>query len=96
MNDGVFYVEIKPEKEKAVKRSLCIKMAIGISISAVMSLGLLVSKAEAKPEFMTKEKVPCATCHVTVTPPVKLSDVGECYKRHGFKDLAACKKDPKK
>ena len=41
--------------------------------------------AFAKPEFAKKEQATCPTCHVMSAFP----------KRNGYKDLAACKKDPK-
>jgi len=77
-----------------MKRSLC-AVAVACAV-AVLSLGLAVSGAEAKPEFATKEKVACPICHVMSDFPKKRNPVGECYKRHGFQDLAICQKDPTK
>ncbi|OGZ06918.1 MAG: hypothetical protein A3D65_04435 [Candidatus Lloydbacteria bacterium RIFCSPHIGHO2_02_FULL_50_13] len=55
----------------------------------------LATPALAKPEFAAKEKTSCPACHVMTEFP-KRSDVGLCYKRHGYKNLALCQKDPTK
>ncbi|OGZ06405.1 MAG: hypothetical protein A2762_02800 [Candidatus Lloydbacteria bacterium RIFCSPHIGHO2_01_FULL_54_11] len=63
------------------------------------SLGMFAfssAPAVAKPEFAGREKTTCPTCHVMTDFPKKKNDVGECYKRNGYKDLASCQKDPKK
>lgn len=66
-----------------------------VGVLALLSFGLLASKAEAKPEFAVKEKATCPTCHDMTQFP-KRNATGECYKQKGFKDLAACTKGTKK
>ncbi|MDO8521629.1 MAG: hypothetical protein Q7S52_05945 [bacterium] len=59
------------------------------------SFSLVTSSALAKPEFAAKEKATCPTCHDMSQFP-KRNDVGACYKRYGYSNLALCQKDPKK
>lgn len=68
---------------------------VSLAACSLLVLALSAGTATAKPEFAQKEKEGCATCHNMGAFP-KQNAVGECYKRNGFKELAACKKDPKK
>lgn len=76
-----------------MKRSLIQAVVCALAILP-FAFGMM-SSVQAKPEFAAKEKVACPTCHDMSQFP-KRNPIGECYKRHGFKDLAACQKDPKK
>jgi hypothetical protein len=58
--------------------------------TAVLMFGVLFSSAIsfAKPEYTKKEKVACATCHVTAQSK-DLNPTGECYKKNNH-SLATC------
>ena len=73
------------------------KYARSVALALCSTWMLLVFSAPvaAKPDFAAKEKETCPTCHV-MAEFAKRNDVGECYKRNVQKNLAECKKNPKK